>query len=38
MDSTDSLIVVNDHLALHAIDERFVHDLHQLIVKNREWL
>jgi ribosomal-protein-serine acetyltransferase len=38
MESTDSLIVVNDHLALHAIDERFVHDLHQLIVKNREWL
>lgn len=38
MDSTDSLIVVNDNLALHAIDERFVHDLHQLIVKNREWL
>lgn len=38
MDSTDTLIVVNDHLALHAIDERFVHDLHQLIVKNREWL
>jgi hypothetical protein len=38
MESTDSLIVVNDHLALHAVDERFVHDLHQLIVKNREWL
>jgi len=35
---TDSLIKVNDHITLHAADERFVHDLHQLIVKNRAWL
>ena len=38
MTSTDSLIVVDEHLELQAIDERFVHDLHQLIIKNKEWL
>lgn len=38
MPDSDTLITVNDHLALHAVDEHFVHDLHQLIVKNREWL
>ncbi|MCL6745604.1 50S ribosomal protein L7/L12-serine acetyltransferase [Kosakonia sp. R1.Fl] len=34
----DTVIPVNDHLTLHAVDERFVHDLHQLIIKNRDWL
>ncbi|MGY5956992.1 50S ribosomal protein L7/L12-serine acetyltransferase [Kosakonia sp. BK9b] len=34
----DTQIPVNDHIALHAIDDRFVHDLYQLIVKNRDWL
>lgn len=35
---TDTLITVNDRITLHAADERFVHELHQLIVKNRDWL
>lgn len=35
---TDSLIEVNERIKLHAVDERFVHELHQLVVKNREWL
>ncbi|MGP3591862.1 50S ribosomal protein L7/L12-serine acetyltransferase [Vagococcus sp. WN89Y] len=35
---TDRLIPVNDRITLHAADERFVHDLHQLIVKNCDWL
>lgn len=35
---TDNLIEVNDRITLHAADERFVHELHQLIVKNRDWL
>ncbi|WP_342325415.1 50S ribosomal protein L7/L12-serine acetyltransferase [Kosakonia sp. BYX6] len=34
----DTVIKVNEHIALHAADERFVHDLYQLIVKNRGWL
>ncbi|WLI77437.1 50S ribosomal protein L7/L12-serine acetyltransferase [Kosakonia sp. H02] len=34
----DALINVNEHIALHMVDEHFVHDLHQLIVKNRDWL
>lgn len=38
MTPTDSLIVVDEHLELQAIDERFVDDLHQLIIKNKEWL
>lgn len=36
--STDELIPVSDTLRLCAIDERFVSELHQLVVKNREWL
>ena len=38
MTPTDSLILVDEHLELQAIDERFVDDLHQLIIKNKEWL
>lgn len=36
--STDEIILVSDTLKLCAIDERFVSELHQLVVKNREWL
>lgn len=35
---SDSQIEVNERITLHAADERFVHELHQLIVKNRDWL
>lgn len=35
---TDEIIPVNDALTLRAIDERFVSELHQLVVKNRAWL
>ncbi|MGK9174982.1 50S ribosomal protein L7/L12-serine acetyltransferase [Yokenella regensburgei] len=38
MTLNDSLIVVDEHLELQAIDEHFVHDLHQLIIKNKAWL
>ncbi|MFH4280566.1 hypothetical protein WAJ29_20960, partial [Acinetobacter baumannii] len=31
-------IPVTDALTLIAIDERYVSDLHQLVVKNRHWL
>ncbi len=34
----DTLISVDDRLKLHAIGEHFVDELHQLIVKNRDWL
>ncbi|SEL01393.1 [LSU ribosomal protein L12P]-serine N-acetyltransferase [Kosakonia sacchari] len=33
---SDTTIPVNDRIALQAADERFVHDLYQLIVKNRD--
>ena len=36
--STDELIPVSDTLKLCAIDERFVSELYQLVVKNRAWL
>jgi len=36
--STDETIPVSNTLKLCAIDERFVSELHQLVVKNREWL
>lgn len=36
--TADRLITVNEHIVLHAADERFVHDLYQLVVKNRSWL
>lgn len=36
--AADTFIPVNERIALHAADERFVHDLYQLIVKNRSWL
>ncbi|WP_312670190.1 50S ribosomal protein L7/L12-serine acetyltransferase [Pseudescherichia sp.] len=36
--STDELIPVSDTLRLCAIDERYVSELHQLVVKNRAWL
>lgn len=36
--STDEIIPVSDTLKLCAIDERFVSELHQLVVKNRAWL
>ena len=36
--STDELIPVSDTLTLCAIDERFVSELYQLVVKNRAWL
>ncbi|ANI82897.1 50S ribosomal protein L7/L12-serine acetyltransferase [Kosakonia oryzae] len=35
---SDTTIPVNDHITLQAADERFVHDLYQLIVKNRDYL
>ncbi|KAA5888892.1 50S ribosomal protein L7/L12-serine acetyltransferase, partial [Klebsiella pneumoniae] len=31
-------IPVTDALTLIAIDERYVSDLHQLVVKNQRWL
>ncbi len=36
--STIETIPVNDTLKLCAIDERYVSELYQLVVKNREWL
>ena len=34
----DIFIPVNDRLSLRAIDERFVPELHQLVLKNQAWL
>lgn len=34
----DAVIAVDDHIRLQAIDERFVPELHQLVVKNRAFL
>lgn len=34
----DFLIPVNDHLTLQVVNEPFIDALHQLIVKNRDWL
>jgi ribosomal-protein-serine acetyltransferase len=34
----DIFIPVNDQLSLRAIDERFVPELHQLVLKNQAWL
>ncbi|MBS1205860.1 MAG: ribosomal-protein-serine acetyltransferase [Proteobacteria bacterium] len=33
---SDTTIPVNDRITLHAADDRFVHELHQLLVKNRD--
>lgn len=35
---SDTTLTVNDRITLHATGERFVHPLHQLIVKNRDHL
>ena len=34
----DESILVSSELSLHAADERFVDELHQLVLKNRHWL
>jgi len=34
----DEIIQVTPELMLHAADERFVSELHQLVLKNRHWL
>ncbi len=31
-------IPVNEQLELRAVDERYVSELHQLVLKNRDWL
>ncbi len=38
MEHQDTTIPVNDRITLHAADERFIHELHQLVVKNRDAL